>query len=203
MAVLRDEGGNLVGPIVRNGRGAMPKFELGREQVQDLAAFLRFTTQLTIDRRTYELSNALTGDARAGEAYFQGAGQCTRCHSVAKQPGPNDPPTLAGIGSRYDVPTLRSQIAYPNLRTAPRYEQARVRATITQPDGTQVKGLVELLDDFDIRVRDEVTGQRLTVSRGGPAKIEVVDPLAVHEQMLYRMTDAELQNVTAFLGGLQ
>jgi hypothetical protein len=40
--VLDDEDGNLIGPIVLNGRAdrGMPKFNLNKEQISDIAAFL-------------------------------------------------------------------------------------------------------------------------------------------------------------------
>jgi putative heme-binding domain-containing protein len=180
----------------------MPKFTFTPEQVKDVAAFLRYTTQMTIDRRTYELATIATGDPKAGQAFFQGAGQCTRCHGVAPQQGPNEASNLAGIGNRYDFPTMQSQIAYPNLRSSPGYERSRQRAIVTQPDGTQVTGVVEFLDDFDVRVRD-TAGARQTFSRKGPAAIQILDPLEFHEGMLYRLTDADLHNLAAYLGGLK
>jgi cytochrome c oxidase cbb3-type subunit III len=198
--VLRDEGGNLIGPIVLKGNGAMPKFDFSQEQVSDLAAFLRYTTQLTIDRRTYELANVPTGDAKAGEAFFKGAGQCMRCHATAQAPGPTEASSLAGIGTRYDIATLQSQVAYPNLRSAPGYERSRIRATVTQADGTVLTGIVEALDDFTIRIRD-AAGARQTLNRG--PNIQVVDPLAYHEELLNRMTDAELHNVASYLWGMK
>jgi cytochrome c oxidase cbb3-type subunit III len=198
--VLRDEGGNLIGPIVLKGNGAMPKFDFSPEQITDLAAFLRYTTQLTIDRRTYELASVPTGDAKAGEAFFRGAGQCTRCHATAQMPGPTEASSLAGIGARYDIATLQSQIAYPNLRAMPGYERSRMRGTVTQADGTTVTGIVEALDDFTLRIRD-AAGARQTFPRG--PNVQVVDPLAYHEELLYRITDAELHNVAAYVGGMK
>src|SRR5262245_54565589 len=38
--VLNDQNGELVGDILRNGVSTMPKFEMNKDQVSDLAAFI-------------------------------------------------------------------------------------------------------------------------------------------------------------------
>ena len=35
----------------------------------------------------FDVKDILTGDAKAGEAYFNGEGRCTTCHSVNRRPG--------------------------------------------------------------------------------------------------------------------
>ena len=54
---------------------------------------------------------ALAGDASpealvgAGEKLFNGAGGCAKCHSVKGD--------LAGIGNKYDPPTLQQKFLFP------------------------------------------------------------------------------------------
>ncbi len=87
--------------MVQNGRPdkGMPKFDLSTEEIASIAAFIhsmpvggRAATTGTVD--------PLVGDAKAGEAYFNGAGKCATCHSVSGD--------LAGIGAKYtDVRALQ------------------------------------------------------------------------------------------------
>ena len=49
----------------------------------------------------------MTGNAKAGETYFNGAGGCSNCHSPTGD--------LKGIGSRHDGPTLQALIAFGDV----------------------------------------------------------------------------------------
>src|SRR5579862_7908937 len=70
--VRDDEDGNLIAPVVTNGRPAagMPKFALPREQVMEIVAFLHEGVRAAAERGTYKVLNVVTGNAKAGEAYF-------------------------------------------------------------------------------------------------------------------------------------
>ncbi len=102
--VRDDEDGNLIAPVVMNGRPAagMPKFELPRAQILEIAAFLHEGVRAAAERGTYKVLNIVTGDAKAGEAYFNGAGKCSMCHSVGGD--------LKGVGTKYDPVTLQGKI---------------------------------------------------------------------------------------------
>ena len=105
--VLDDERGGLIGPVLRKGfpNDGMPAFDLSDAQIQDLAAFLRERTQAAINRNAYPLQNLLTGNAKEGEAFFNGAGRCNTCHSATGD--------LAGIGSRVQPAQLQTRFLYP------------------------------------------------------------------------------------------
>ena len=94
--VLDDQQGELIGDVVRNGRvdKGTPKFDLAAADISAIATFLH--SQPTGDRggRPSTPINILVGDAKAGEAYFNGSGKCSTCHSVTGD--------LAGIGAKYD-----------------------------------------------------------------------------------------------------
>src|SRR5689334_19058604 len=94
--VLDDEGGGVgLAKFLVVGRPAkgMPAFKLPRQQVADIAAFLHARMAAASGSRVNV--DVLVGDPKAGEAYFNGAGGCTRCHAVAGD--------LAHIAKKYDA----------------------------------------------------------------------------------------------------
>ena len=83
----------------------MPKFDLPRAQVSDLAAFLHSAIYLNSNRRLYKILDIVVGDARAGEAYFNGAGRCSSCHSSTGD--------LKSVGAKYEPATLQGRLLLP------------------------------------------------------------------------------------------
>ena len=83
IVVLTDEKGILIAPVLRNGRPdqGMPKPNLTEPQIADLVAWLHVQTYAAGHRTTYAFQDVVTGDAEKGEAYFNGAGGCNKCHS--------------------------------------------------------------------------------------------------------------------------
>ena len=55
----------------------MPAFQLAPDQVADLATFLHAAIFLNANRRLYQMLDIVTGDPKAGEAFFNGAGKCS------------------------------------------------------------------------------------------------------------------------------
>lgn len=112
-----DTGGDVLKPFIRHGiqcrvgltTPMMPAYwDVPEDELSDLIDYIHFERQ---DRRYQELtSEGLTlGDARKGEAFFAGAGQCNRCHSAS-----ND---LAGIAKKYDFAELRRRLLRPGSDT--------------------------------------------------------------------------------------
>src|SRR5215510_2924348 len=101
--VLTDEKGILIGPILRNGRPdqGMPKPNLTEPQIADLVAWLHVQTYAAGHRTTYAFLDVVTGDAKKGEAYFNGAGGCSQCHSATGD--------LKGIAARFDPFALQQR----------------------------------------------------------------------------------------------
>src|SRR6185369_9090072 len=101
--VLTDEKGILISPILRSGRPdqGMPKPNLTESQIADLVAWLHVQTYAAGHRGTYAFLDVVTGDAKKGEAYFNGAGGCNNCHSPAGD--------LKGIASRFDPFALQQR----------------------------------------------------------------------------------------------
>ena len=192
--VLDDEQGNLIGPVVRKGRPneGMPAFDLSDAQIRDLAAFLRERTQAAINRNAYQILNVLTGDARAGQAFFNGAGRCNTCHSPAGD--------LAGLGNRFRPEQLQARFLYPRggRGGAP---PTPTTATVTPRTGPAVSGTLEFIDDFTVGLRD-AEGYYRSFSREA-AKVEIRDPLAAHVQLLREYTDKSMHDVLAYLATLK
>ena len=192
--VLDDEQGNLIGPVVRKGRPneGMPAFDLSDAQIQDLAAFLRERTQAAINRNAYPLLNLLTGDAKAGQTFFNGAGRCNTCHSATGD--------LAGIGSRVQPAQLQTRMLYPRggRGGGPIGTQAKpTTATVTPRTGPAVSGTLEFIDDFTVGLRD-AEGYYRAFSRD-LVKVDVQDPLAGHVQLLGQYTVKNLHDMLAYL----
>jgi cytochrome c oxidase cbb3-type subunit III len=188
--VLDDEQGNLIGPLLRQGRpnNGMPAFDLSDAQIQDVAAFLRERTQVAINRNAYPLQNLLTGDAKAGQAYFNGAGRCNTCHSPAGD--------LAGLATRFQPAQLQARFLYP--RGGRGGGQAKpTTATVTTRTGPAVSGTLEFIDDFTVGLRD-AEGYYRSFSRDS-VKVEIQDPLAAHAQLLGQYTDKSMHDVLAYL----
>jgi cytochrome c oxidase cbb3-type subunit III len=193
---LRDEGGDLIGPVIRKGfpDKGMPPFPLTDEQITDIAAFIRYEQQAAINRGGYEIQNVVTGDAAQGKAYFNGAGGCKDCHSPTGD--------LKGVASRYEPVALQSRFLYPGPRrfgpggsgTPP----PPVMVTVTPQGGPPVEGRLIHIDDFNVALRDS-SGTYQSFTRGSNVKVEVRDPLAAHQELLAKYTDADMHNVLAYL----
>ena len=192
--VIDDENGNLIGPIIRGGRQAqgMPKFDMTQAQVSDIAAFLHEGVRAAAERGTYKILNIVTGNAKAGEAFFNGAGKCSTCHSPAGD--------LKGIGARYDPITLQGRFLMPvGGRTNQKRATAPVVVTVTLPSGQSFKGTLERIDDFNVALSDENGDYHSFTRNGAIPKVVLDDPLKAHYDMLDKYTDADMHNLTAYL----
>ena len=199
VVVAHDRYGEEIGKVIRSGVPAknMPAFNFSEVQIEEMAHFLHQKVKERAQRNTYSIQNVLTGNAKAGEAYFKGAGKCGTCHSPAKD--------LAGIGKRYDPLTIQQRFLFPRGgRGGGRGGASGVAVTVTPPSGRSVSGELVHLDDFSVALRDssgEYHSWRLDVAGG--AKVEVRDPLAAHIELLDKYTDADMHNVVAYLESLK
>jgi mono/diheme cytochrome c family protein len=114
--VGRDEDGNLIGAIVRAGlpnlQTAMPQYpDYTREQISDLAAYVHYLRQQGRYQELAALKDAGAGDAKTGEAYFNGsAAKCNGCHSAKGD--------LADISAKYEAATLLRRLLRPGPENA-------------------------------------------------------------------------------------
>jgi cytochrome c oxidase cbb3-type subunit III len=196
--VLDDNQGELIGQTVHDGRPTkgMPAFpSLTSDQLRDIAEFLHLQVELAANRGTYKALNVVTGDAKAGEVYFNGTGKCNTCHSVTGD--------LAHIGAKMSPPDLQQTFLYPAAR-GPLYDRSRpqqpkaTQVTVTLPDGTQVNGTLKHLDDFYVSLYDTQNSYHsIPLSKGVTVRVE--DKLLFHRQMLDKYTNQQMHDLTAYL----
>src|SRR6187549_1972850 len=99
--VLDDQHGELMAPIIQNGRTdrGMPKFAFTNDQVADVAAFVHTFRAAGYDESRVKPPSIVVGDARAGETFF--TARCGACHSVTGD--------LRGLATRIADPRLLQQ----------------------------------------------------------------------------------------------
>src|SRR6266436_3513807 len=190
--VMHDVKGDQIGQVIRQGRPdkGMPAMPLSDAQILDVAAFLH--ARLTEAARSsgvpkvYPVEKLLTGNAEAGKTFFNGAGGCTKCHSVTGD--------LAGVASKHSSPIeLEARMLYPGGKHR--------TAVVTLATGEQVKGAVEHADDFVIALRDEKGWYRSF--RRDRVKVEIEDRLVEHRELLGKLTQKDVHNLFAYIETLK
>jgi len=207
--VLDDKDGELIIPVVQNGRPGpppMPPLPVAPDDVKAIAAWLHSlqaqgTNQGGPPPGPETELNILVGDAKAGEAFF--AKQCASCHSTTGD--------LQGLAARVASPMalqnmwVSGGVARPRgaRRAGPPPASKPVMATVTLATGEKVSGRLARLDDFLVTlVLDDAT-TRTIPRKGAIPKIQVQDPLAKHRELLGVLTNANMHDVTAFLSTLK
>jgi cytochrome c oxidase cbb3-type subunit III len=193
--VMDDKAGELIATVVLVGRvdRGMPKFDLTPESVSDIAAFIHSEYASGHDPVRMAPVSILVGDAKAGQEYFNGAGKCGTCHSVTGD--------LAGIGSKDDPKTLQNALVSGGAggRGAAPTPATQSSVKVTLPSGEVVSGKLDRIDDFDVSLV-EANGTHRTFARNGNIpKVETTNPLQAHLDMLSKITDVQIHNLTAYL----
>jgi cytochrome c oxidase cbb3-type subunit 3 len=196
--VLDDDKGERIGPVILNGRAdkGMPKFALSQAQISDIAMFLHNGIRAASLHGVYPIIDIVTGDAKAGQAYFNGAGKCNACHSVTGD--------LKGVGSRYDPVTLQGKFLMPRAggRTGAGLAgkgDAQIAVKVTLASGKSFEGKLLHEDDFNVALIDSGGEYHSFAREGDTPKVETRDPLQAHLDMLKKYTDADMHNLTAYL----
>jgi cytochrome c oxidase cbb3-type subunit 3 len=191
--VLHDEKGELIGPLLLQGRPdkGMPAFpSLTEAERNDIAQFLHLQVELAANRGTYRRLNIVTGDAKKGEAYFNGAGQCGTCHSATGD--------LAHIASRFSQPDqLQNRFLFPGGGGFGAGPERQKKATVTLPSGQTVSGTLKRLDDFNVSIYDSSGNYRSWPRESVTVNID--DNMAKHRELLEHYTDEDIHNLTAYL----
>ena len=185
----RDEGGNQLGPVIRNGRPdkGMPAFaSLSDQQVADIVAFLHNRAEESLHSahvpRDYPVAKLLTGNAAAGKAYFEGAGHCINCHSASGD--------LAHVAARFSPVDLQQRLVYPA-------GGAQRTAKVTDKEGRVFEGRLVTDDEFAVAI----------IARDGwyhswprsEIQLQVNDPLEAHRELTAKYSDADMHNLFAYL----
>jgi len=179
--VAKDADGETIGPLVRAGRGAMPRFPFTDAEAGELSAFLH-TQAVKLNseesqRRKIGLSDLMTGDAKAGAAFFNGTGQCASCHSPSGD--------LAGLKRRYGAMELERQMLYP--------EHARAMVKVRP----QIEGTLAYEDEFTLSITDS-KGWNRSWSKSEITYV-VTDKAEAHRKLLPHYSNADIHNLFAYL----
>ncbi len=192
--VRHDHEGDQIGPLLHQGRTekGMPSFRtLTSDQVSDVVAFLHARILFTDSRETegprggYQKQQLLTGNAQAGEAYFNGRGQCAQCHSATGD--------LAGVATKYQPTGLEGRILYPRGKAS--------TAIVTLQDGSKHVGKLLHTDPFYVAIEDSEGNYRSWTASS--VKVVVNDPLEKHRQLLAAYTNKDVHDLFAYLETLK
>jgi cytochrome c oxidase cbb3-type subunit III len=205
--VLNDQHGELILPVVRNGRmnpgmPVMPPLPLPEDDVKAVAEYIHAVAATMRGQGSppagTEISlNVLVGDAAAGQAYF--ASKCSSCHSPTGN--------LQGIASKISDP-MQLQNHWITGGGGGRggrgggggpANRLQVMVTITPPSGPTVEGRLDRIDDFIVVLTPADGIQRSFRRDGDVPKIEIRDPLDPHRKLLATYTDKDIHDVTAYL----
>lgn len=189
-AVLHDRRemlhGRELGPLLTTLPDHSYKFN--EKELADLSQFLTLSVNKIL-RSGYndQPADLLSGDAKAGEQYFHGAGGCNTCHSATGN--------LAGVATRNSPAALQQKFLFPGtgFRVA-----KKIQVTVKPPRGKSYSGDVVRIDDFNVTLRDPDGVSRSFVRTAGTI-VTTVDPFAAHEALLEKYTDADIHNLTAYL----
>jgi len=186
--VNHDEKGELIGPVIRQGRTSkgMPGFHLPNRQISDIVALLHQRNRDARLRFTYKVPSVAIGDALAGKAYF--ALHCTTCH-----PANHD---LAGIASKYKGDELQQRWLDPSGQSAD------VTVTVILPIDQKYTGKLKHLDEFNVSLYDS-QGNYRSFPLTSKTKVEIHDPLDGHRKLLELLTDTQMHDVTTYLETLK
>jgi cytochrome c oxidase cbb3-type subunit 3 len=201
--VATNDAGKQLMAFLKTGRPErrMPAFSLSDVEVADLFAFLRTTVNGRGGGggRNQVINAVVVGDPKAGEAYFNGAGRCSTCHSPTRD--------LKGIGARLTPAVIQGRLVLPrgggtyppSYNTPPDPKESARKVTVTLSSGEQMSGSLIYLTDFIVTLKDG-TGIQHTFERNGDVpKVDVVDPLQYHLDHMRRLTDKDMHDLTAYL----
>ena len=182
--VFQDQNGEMLEPIIKTGRPSegMPAFpSLTHAQIMDIASFLHARAREIRGPRVPE-EKLLVGDAKAGEAYFKGTGNCATCHSPTGD--------MKGIANKYSPLILTTTFLTPRPRPV------QVKAVLSS--GETLTGVLVYADEFVVSFND-ASGEYQSLSRSALKSLSIEDPLATHKKQLALYSDDDIHNLLAYL----
>ena len=189
--VATDVGGDLIAPVIREGRPekGMPRFSLPEGEVGALVAFIHDqktkAEALVGKRRGVDAADLQTGNVEAGKSYFNGAGRCSTCHSPTGD--------LAGVAKRFEGLKLEQQMLYP--------KGAKSKITVTLASGEKITGELAYQDEFTVGLRDASHKYRSWSTK--KVKFSIDAPVEAHAEMLAKYTDDDIHNLMAYIQTLR
>lgn len=198
VVTLHDEDGVQMAQHVRGPAHArLVKIDATDAQIGDIASYLHSRVIYASGRGDVRMAEILVGNAKAGEQYFNGAGGCNKCHSPSGD--------LKGIADKYDVATLQDRLVMPRAgrggfgRGAGVPNPTAPYATVTLPSGEALKGAPLRVTDFDVTLRLADGSTKTWARNHGIPKVVITDPLQAHIDIMTRLTDSDMHNLTAWL----
>jgi hypothetical protein len=215
------QAGSVLGPFLKAGhptQSKKPSASFTDEEVVGLANFLRQRVNDTMrGSPLFTVGDIVIGDAKAGEAYFNGEGACATCHNATAR-------NLAGISTRIPEPVdLQQRMLFPmgggrgrgrGGRGAPPADpvaaaQAQaaadrnaVKVTIAPASGAPMTGVLVEETDFYVTLR-ESDGTVRVVRRAPGLKITKTNPMQTHIDLLDRISDKQIHDLVAYLETLK
>lgn len=207
--VLMDHGGREFSDWLKTGRPekGMPKFDLSNDESVDVAIWLHHEVTVAVERQSYVKLNVFSGDAKAGEAFFNGSvGKCSACHSVTGD--------LKGTGEKnnHDAPTLQASILSGGSAFGGRGGRGggrggragggaggNVTATVSTKDGKQFTGTPLKNTDFIVEIRTADGEDKTWLRDGDWPKVKLTNRMQAHIDLMLKYTDADIHNLAAYL----
>lgn len=199
VVVTDDVRGEKIAAVVRSGRPdkGMPPLTVPEADLTAIVAFLHDARAKAKTenggRRSVAVEDLQSGNAEAGQRYFNGAGGCAACHQVDG--------SFATVGSRYQGLALLQRMLYPGSSRAGGPPPAPPKVNVTTAAGQTVSGKLAYRDEFTISLTDADGWTRsFPVDR---VKVAIDDPLQAHVDQLGKYTDDDMHNVLAYLQTLR
>jgi len=198
--------GGVLGPFLKAGhptQSGKASASFTDAEIVDLAHFLRQRVNDTMrGSAVFKPGDLLVGDAKAGEAYFHGAGGCAACHNAATH-------SLAGIRARAGTTVdLQQRMLFPGAGARDRGRGGAstanpnlITVTITPASGPAMSGVLVEQSDFYVTFRQADGSIRVVRTAG--AKVVMTDPLQAHIDLLDQISDKEIHDVVAYLENLK
>jgi mono/diheme cytochrome c family protein len=210
------QAGSELGPFLKAGHPTQSKKPSASFTDAEIAALANFLRQRVNDTMRgspiFTVGDIVTGDPKAGEAFFRGAGGCATCHTTAER-------SLVGVATRIPAPVdLQQRMLFPGSGRGGRGGRGRgapppgggppaadrnaVTVSIAAGSAAPLSGVLVEESDFYVTLRD-ASGTVRTVRRTPGMKVTKTNPLQAHVDLLDRITDAQVHDLVAYLETLK
>jgi mono/diheme cytochrome c family protein len=217
------QAGSVLGPFLKAGhptQSQKPSASFTDEEVVSLANFLRQKVNDTMrGSPLFTVGDIVVGDAKAGQAYFNGDGKCATCHNATER-------NLAGVSTRIPEPVdLQQRMLFPMgggrgrggrggrgggppadpaaaAAAQAAADRNAVKVTIAPASGSQMSGVLVEETDFYVTLR-EADGTVRVVRRAPGLKVTKTNPMQEHIDLLDRISDKQIHDLVAYLETLK
>jgi PQQ-dependent dehydrogenase (methanol/ethanol family) len=180
--------GRDLADVIKNGiqDSGMPAFPLPQAEIDSVVAFVN-------SLRAPAADHPAPGDVAAGERFFFGKGECSRCH-IVKSRGGNLGPDLSNLGRELRLAQITQALQNPAALQTPGYRLVLVRLS----NGATLRGLVKNESNFDLQLQTLDGGLHLLEREQIADETREPAPL----MPAVKATDEEMRDLVAFLSRL-